>query len=81
MDYEKPRVMGENTSDLKRRGDTEMTSYEWKMGDPCPVCGAKIPPTHEMISHARTHAGSSLLMFIQRVLYFDIQSPLGKAIK
>ena len=58
----------------------DLIFYEWKMGDPCPVCGAKIPPTYEMMSHARSHNPPHDMVFLSRILYFHLKAPTVKEI-
>jgi len=55
-----------------------MKSYEWKMGEPCPVCGAEVPPTIEMMEHTEIHNLATGMVFAQRVLYFNIKNQNSK---
>lgn len=50
-----------------------MKSYEWKMGDPCPFCGVSVYPM-EMMDHAKTHDLATGMVFMQRVLYFNLKN-------
>jgi len=63
--------------DLQRRLKVEKegldyTSYEWEMGDPCPVCGEDHP--NKMMDHAKEHGLATGMIFLQRVLYFNIKN-------
>ena len=51
----------------------ELIFYEWKTGDPCPVCGVNYP-MGEMMDHARSHDPPTGLMFLSRVLYFHLKA-------